>query len=131
MKVSEIMKNKPSSQECKKLEVYSSEIIALQYKVDEISRLLKEINQACSDETKNHSKRGTTLSWQISQKSGTGIANVLNITYEECTKLPTEDLLKRLIQEKVQSTNIAVEKLQAIATVSKSLLHLANIRNKK
>lgn len=125
------MKNKPSSLECKKLEIYSSEIIALQYKVDEISRILKEIHQVDDDEEEQRSSSTSTApTWHISPKSGTGIANVLNITYAECTQLSTDDLLKRLTHEKEQSTSIAVKKLQAVATISKSLLQLAHIRNK-
>lgn len=124
------MKKKPSSLECKKLEIYSSEIIALQYKVDEISRLLKEIHHVDDDEEQPPSSTSTAPTWHISPKSGTGIANVLNITYAECTQLSTDDLLKRLTQEKEQSTSIAVKKLQTIATISKSLLQLSHVRNK-
>ncbi|HFS5870845.1 TPA: hypothetical protein ACH1J3_002871 [Citrobacter werkmanii] len=120
------MSSKDQPSQCKKIELYNSEILALQFKIDEISQILKEINT--NDRHIGEKKR---LAVKITPKINATIANILNITYEECVKLSSDAILTKLSEEQSKSKHIATEKLEFIATLSKSLLHLTSIRNKR
>ncbi|WP_253383478.1 hypothetical protein [unidentified bacterial endosymbiont] len=111
--------------QCKKIEQYNSDILALQFKIEKISQILRGLDK--SDLNITEKKK---LRVRIAPKINESIANILNISFEECTKLPTDTLLKKLAEEQDNSKQIATEKLEFIATLSKSLLHLTSIRNK-
>lgn len=120
------MGNKDQQSQCKKIELYNSEILALQFKIEEISQILTDLD-------KNHilvNERKKVLV-KVIPKVNVNIANILNISYEECVKLPTETILARLTEEQKKSKHIATEKLKFIATLSKSLLHLTTIIKSK
>ncbi|MFS9381026.1 hypothetical protein QNN88_10055 [Citrobacter sp. ANG330] len=118
----------------KRIAAYNSEIINLQYKIDEISRLIKELNRSTRDdldETDNIQAEKKSSTNRISTKVGSGIANLLNLSYEDCVKTPINVLLKKLDEEQQISKSDAEEKLVFIARLSNSLLQLAAIRSKK
>jgi|GEM_PF-3735699 len=125
------MSKKQSAAQSKKIDIHSAEIVALQYRVDEITRLLKLIRNAIGKDESVVAPQNRSKKTRISSGANTTIANILNISYEECVSTPAQNLLDRLVVEKEQSKDIAIEKLNLVSVLSDSLLDLANIRKNK
>ncbi|EDQ8487210.1 hypothetical protein GQ231_000828 [Salmonella enterica] len=120
------MSSKDQQSQCKKFKLYNSEIMDLQFKIEKISQILKDFDE---HSLQVDDKKKITI--KTTPKVNKNIANVLNISYEECVNLPTKIILKKLSEEQKKSKNVAMEKLKFITTISQSLLHLATIRHKK